>query len=96
MLGGVAWTILQAFGGFVVGHDLRGSGPLYGTFGLVLGLMAWIYLGVEITVYSAEVNTVLFHRRGPADWCSRRWTEADQKLITLQSTEHQNQPYQAV
>ena len=65
VIGGVAWTILQAFGGYVVGHYLRGSGALYGTFGLVLGLVAWIYLGAQITVYSAEVNTVLVRRLWP-------------------------------
>ena len=96
VIGGVAWTLLQAFGGYVVGHYLRGSGALYGTFGLVLGLVAWIYLGAQITVYSAEVNTVLFHGLWPRGLVQPPLTEADQKSITLQSTENQRRPEQEV
>ena len=96
VIGGVAWTILQAFGGYVVGHYLRGSGALYGAFGLVLGLVAWIYLGAQITVYAAEVNTVLFHRLWPRGMVQPPLTEADQESITLQSMENQRRPEQEV
>ncbi len=96
VIGGVAWTILQAFGGYIVGHYLRGSDALYGTFGLVLGLVAWIYLGAQITVYSAEVNTVLFHHLWPRGMVQPPLTEADQKSITLQATENQRRPEQVI
>jgi len=51
--GGVAWTVLQALGTYVVHHFLR-SDSVYGVFATVLGLLAWTYLGVEITVYAAR------------------------------------------
>ncbi len=41
-LAGVGWTILQAVGGFVVGHYLKNDSSVYGLFGIVLGLFAWI------------------------------------------------------
>ena len=47
--GGPAWTVLQAVGTYVVHHFLH-SDSVYGVFATVLGLLAWIYLGVEITV----------------------------------------------
>jgi YihY family inner membrane protein len=96
VIGGVVWTILQAFGGYVVGHYLRGSSALYGTFGLVLGLMAWIYLGAQITLYAAEVNTVLFHRLWPRGLVQPPLTEADQNSIALQAIQNQRRPEQEV
>jgi YihY family inner membrane protein len=56
---GLLWSILQAFGGYVVGHYLKNDNATYGTFGTVLGLLAWIYIGAEITVYGTELNVVL-------------------------------------
>jgi YihY family inner membrane protein len=94
--GGVAWTILQAIGGYVVGHDLKGAGALYGLFGIVLGLVAWIYLGVEITLYSAEINTVLHHRLWPRGIIHPPLTDADQRSLALQVTETQQRPEQLV
>ncbi|MGH9305111.1 MAG: YhjD/YihY/BrkB family envelope integrity protein, partial [Acidimicrobiales bacterium] len=38
IIGGIAWTVLQALGGYVVGHNLRGASAVYGVFGLFLGL----------------------------------------------------------
>ena len=53
-VGGVAWTVLLALGGYLVGHDLRGDTAVYGLFGMVLGLLAWIYLGAEMSLYAAS------------------------------------------
>ena len=94
--GAVAWTILQAFGGYVVGHDLKGASALYGVFGLFLGLIAWIYLGVEITLYAAEINTVLFRRLWPRGLVQPPLTEADQRSLASQATENQRRPEQIV
>ena len=32
--------------------------PVYGTFAVVLGLMAWLYLQAELTLYAIEVDVV--------------------------------------
>jgi YihY family inner membrane protein len=94
--GGVAWTVLQAAGGYVVGHDLKGASALYGLFGIVLGLMAWIYLGAEVTLYSAEINTVLHDRLWPRGLVHPPLTEADQRSLAYQATENQQRPEQEV
>src|SRR5260370_12956061 len=62
--GGVAWTVLQAIGAYLVHHFLR-SASVYGVFATVLGLLAWIYLGAEITLYAAATNVVLARRLCP-------------------------------
>ena len=57
-VGAVAWTALQAVGGFYVAHQLQGASEVYGTFALVIGLLAWIFLGAQVTLFAAEVNVV--------------------------------------
>ncbi len=58
LLAAVVWQILQHVGGFYVEHVIKRAGPLSATFGLVLGLLAWLYLGAQVTVFAAEVNVV--------------------------------------
>jgi YihY family inner membrane protein len=96
VLGGVAWTILQAVGGYLIGHDLRHDSVTYGVFGIVLGLLAWIYLGSEITIYAAEFNTVLARHLWPRGMVQPPLTEADQRSMALQATQNQRRPEQEV
>jgi YihY family inner membrane protein len=58
----VFWQLLQHLGGYYVDHELKRLSPLYGVFGLVLGLLAWLYLGAQLTIFAAELN-VVYHRR---------------------------------
>ena len=66
MMGGVVWQILQLLGGYYVTHLVVHSRSLYGqTIGVVLGLIAWLYLQAEATLYVAEANVVWAHRLWP-------------------------------
>jgi len=65
VIAAVCWQALQLAGGLVVGHLLRRSSELYGTFGIVLGLLAWLYLEAEVTLYAAEVDVVLARHLWP-------------------------------
>ncbi|MBR7837746.1 YihY/virulence factor BrkB family protein [Actinospica durhamensis] len=62
VLAAIVWQVLQAVGGYVVAHDLRHASSVYGTFGLVLGLIAWLYLQARLTLYAVEADVV--RRRG--------------------------------
>ena len=55
---GVLYELLQTLGGYYVGHTLKHASDLYGTFGLVIGLLSWIYLSAHITLLAAEANVV--------------------------------------
>jgi len=92
IVAGVAWTILQGFGGFVVGHYLKDDSEIYGTFGTVLGLIAWIYLGTEITVYGVELNAVLHRKLWPRSLMSPPLTSADQEALSLVALVRQRKP----
>jgi YihY family inner membrane protein len=96
ILGGVLWTVLQAVGGYLVGHDLKNDSVAYGTFAAVLGLIAWIYLSCELMIYSAELNTVLARRLWPRGMVQPPLTEADQRSLALQATQNQRRPEQEV
>ena len=61
----VCWQVLQVVGGYVVGHQLHRANELYGVFGVVLGLLAWLFLQAEVTLYAAEVDVVLARRLWP-------------------------------
>src|SRR5207253_4618752 len=54
----VAYELLQALGGYYVGHAVKGASATYGTFALVIGLLSWIYLAAHITLLAAEVHVV--------------------------------------
>ena len=54
----LGWELLQLLGGWYVSHEVRNATPVYGTFALVIGLLAWIHLGAFFTVLGAEANVV--------------------------------------
>ncbi len=58
MVAGVAWAGLQLGGTALVAHQLKHSSQIYGYFGSILGLIAFLYLAAEITMYAAELNVV--------------------------------------
>jgi YihY family inner membrane protein len=53
IVGGVAWTGLQALGGWLVARQLPHTSELYGFFAIVLGLLFFLYLAGQLTVYAA-------------------------------------------
>jgi hypothetical protein len=93
--GGICWTILQVLGSWLVHHFLH-TDSIYGVFGTVLGLLAWIYLGVQVTVYSAEINVVLSRRLWPRSIVQPPLTEADRASMALQALQNQRRPEQHV
>ena len=61
----IGWEALQLAGGWYVGHAVKNATPVYGTFGLVIGLLAWIHLGAIFVVFGAEINAVRERRLWP-------------------------------
>jgi YihY family inner membrane protein len=94
-VGGVAWTILQALGSYLVHHYLH-SDSVYGAFATVLGLIAWLYLASEVTVYAAEVNVVVARHLWPRSIIQPPLTEADRSSLALQALQNQRREEQHV
>jgi YihY family inner membrane protein len=80
LIGGALWTVLQNVGTLLLEHQFKGASALYGTFAIVLGLMAWIFLGARITLYCAELNVVLARHLWPRSLMQPPLTEADQQV----------------
>jgi quercetin dioxygenase-like cupin family protein len=76
LVAGVAWQVLQAVGGYLVGHYLRHTSQVYGVFAIVLGLLFWLYLGARLTLYAAEVNVVAARRLWPRASNDDAWSSA--------------------
>ena len=93
--GGILYTVLQEVGVYLLHHYLH-SDSAYGVFATVLGLLAYIYLAVEITVYSAEVNVVLSRKLWPRAMVQPPLTEADQHSMALQALQNRRRPEQHI
>jgi membrane protein len=77
---GLGWTVLLSLGGWLVADRVASSSDVYGTFALVIGLLAWIYLGAQLLLFGAEVNVVRAHRLWPRALQPPR-TEADERAL---------------
>ena len=95
IIGAVVWTVLQYFGVRIVHHFIQSS-SVYGVFGTVLALVAWLYLAVQVTVYSAEINVVLARRLWPRSLVQPPLTEADRAVLALQALQNQRREEQQV
>ena len=62
---GIGVHALQLGGTLFVGYELRGASQIYGVFGLVLGLLAYLYLLSVIVVFCAEINVVRARKLWP-------------------------------
>jgi len=93
--GGILYTVLQVLGTYLVHHYLH-SDSVYGVFATVLGLMAWIYLATEVTVYCAEINVVLARRLWPRAMVQPPLTEADRASMAVQALQNQRRPEQHI
>jgi YihY family inner membrane protein len=61
----IGWEILQVAGGWYISHEVKNASAVYGTFALVIGLLAWIHLGAMFVVLGAETNVVRARRLWP-------------------------------
>ena len=61
----MTWQALQWAGALLLGQRLKGATATYGLFAVVLGLLAWIYLGAVTVVICAEFNAVRAGRLWP-------------------------------
>ena len=79
----VIWQILQSVGTNFISHQLAHATPLYGTFALVLGLIAWLYLQAQLTLYAVEINVVQAYRLWPRSLAPPPYTEQDRHALQL-------------
>lgn len=96
ILGGVGWSLIQVVGGYLVGHQLRNASQVYGYFASVLGLVSWIFLGAQLTLYAAEANVVWARRLWPRSIVQPPLTEADKRAFDYIAIQGERRPEQSV
>jgi YihY family inner membrane protein len=77
----VLWQILQHIGSYYVAHVVRHAHETSGLFAFVLGLLAWLYLGGQVTLIAAEINVVRARRLWPRSFFSQPLLEADMRAL---------------
>jgi membrane protein len=92
LLSAFSWQVLQYFGTYIVGHQLARSSALYGVFGLVLGLLAWLYLQAQLTLYAVEAAVVRAHRLWPRSLAPPPLTREDRKAYKMYAKAQQRRP----
>ncbi|GAB96555.1 YihY family inner membrane protein [Kineosphaera limosa] len=65
VLAAVLWQALQAGGASIVQMAIGRAGAAEGVFGIVLGLVMWLYIAAMALVFSLELNVVLARRLYP-------------------------------
>ncbi|MDQ6728029.1 MAG: YihY/virulence factor BrkB family protein [Actinomycetota bacterium] len=96
VLGGIGWSLLQVLGGYLVGHQLRHASQVYGYFASVLGLVSWIFLGAQLTLYAAEANVVWARRLWPRSIVQPPLTDADKRAFDYIAMQGERRPEQSV
>ena len=93
---GLGWQALQAFGGYLVAHQLRHTTQVYGFFAVVLGLLGWVYLGAQLTIYCAEFNVVWNRHLWPRSILQPPLTKADEDTLSAIAQQEERRPEQTV
>jgi YihY family inner membrane protein len=96
VIAGVGWAILQQIGTFLVAHQLRHSSQIYGYFASILGLIAFLYLASQITLYAAELNVVRERHLYPRSIVQPPLTDADRETLADIARQGERRPEQRV
>ncbi len=79
-LAAIFWQTLQLIGSWWVGRELQHRTEVYGFFGTVIALLAWIYLGAQLFLAAAEINVVQRYRLWPRSITQPPLTAADKAV----------------
>lgn len=94
--GAVGWTTLQLIGSYLVRRQLSGATEVYGFFGIVIGLLSWIYLAAQLTLVAAELNVVRARRLWPRSLVPPPLTDEDRRALTYDAKEEEQRSSESV
>jgi hypothetical protein len=94
----VGYELLQALGGYYVGHVLTSASDTYGTFALVIGLLSFVYLAAHVTLLAAEGSVVAARGLWPRSLTATEGppTEADRLALTALTRAEKRRPGQTI
>jgi membrane protein len=89
-------TILQLVGAIYIEHVIKRASNTYGTFATVIGLLVWLHLIAQLTMYSAEINTVIVRRLWPRSLLGPPESRADRETLTALAKMEERDPRESV
>jgi YihY family inner membrane protein len=92
----VLWEILQGIGGWYVARSLKGASQVYGFFAIVIGLLGWLYLGAQMTLFAAEINVVLRRRLWPRSLVQPPLTTKDKEALRSLAKMEERRPEEEI
>ena len=95
-VGAVLWALLQAGGSYYMNHQVKHATEVYGFFGFVIGLLAWIFLGAQLTIMSAEINVVRVRKLWPRSLMQPPLTEGDKATMRSSAKVEERMPQERV
>jgi YihY family inner membrane protein len=96
IVGGIGYTVLLLAGTALVQHQLRHAQALYGQFAIVLGLMGWLFLVSQLTLYAAETNVVIARHLWPRSIVQPPLTDADERVLHDIARQEERRPEERV
>ena len=96
IISAVAWQILQSVGAYLLRHFVSHSSAGAGTFAVVLGLLAWLYLQAQITLYAVEISVVHARRLWPRSMFPPPLTASDLRAFQMYAQVQQRRPEQQI
>ena len=101
LLAGSAFMLLQVFGARFVSAQVNHGSALYGTFGVILAAIAYVYLQALAVMIAAEVNVVLHLRLWPRSLLTPftddvELTDADRRAYSLYAAAQQFKGFETV
>lgn len=94
----LVWQALLAAGTLLLAHQIRHAQELYGTFGIVLGLLAWLHLQAQLTLYAVEADVVRARGLWPRSLLQPPLTQGDKRAYRAytESTRRRPAPEQRI
>ena len=96
ILSAIAWQVLQSVGAALIRHAAHTSNTTNATFALVLGLLAFLYLQAEVTLYAVEASVVRARRLWPRGMFPPPLTDADRRAFEMYAKVQQRRPEQEI
>lgn len=96
VLGGIAYSILLTVGTALVQHQLRHTQAVYGQFAFVIGLISWLYLVAQVSLYAAEVNVVRSRHLWPRSIVQPPLLDADRQVLRDIARSEERRPEERV
>ncbi len=96
LVGGLGYSVLQFAGTWYIDRTISGAEDTYGTFAVVIGLLSWLYLLGQLSVFAAEVNVVAARCLWPRSLFPPKLTKVDRRVMTSEVVSQQLRPEQQI